>query len=299
MNFLEKVFLIKFKLSEEIVMNNQEMDRQAKFFTDEELITLKGIAKKPDRPWWRDYPFIVSLLAFILSLSTSIITAYESHIRDIHDQQAQLATALASLQDLNLKQVEIHEKYKGTSNEFQASMLLNNEISSTLHTAAQLGLELGTRASTADLTGVAEGLYGLGQYESTEKLLNYALNAAETANDASTALRDLGTYMIRSAKGPESMKIGQDYFTRAYNIDKEYDLSSQPAALQWLRVTAQMSWANALAPVDCIDAQKHFREGTRLLLNSPSTIDFDRVRYAAEQQSANGIGGLQSCPPMP
>ncbi|SMG59514.1 hypothetical protein [Paraburkholderia susongensis] len=280
-------------------MTATPIGQQINSFTEKEWAALKEIANRPERPWWRDYPFLVSLLAFTLSLSTSIISAYESRIRDIHDQQAQLASALASLQDLNFKQVEIHEKYKGTANEFQAAALLNNEISSTLHTAEKLGLQLGTRATTADLTGVAEGLYGLGQYESTEKLLNFALKAAETANDASMALRDLGFYMIRSGKGPAALKMGQDYYERAYNIDREYDLSTQPAAVTWLRVSALLSWANALATVDCIDAQKHYRDGVALLQNSPSTIDFDRVRYAAQQQSTTGIGGVQSCPPLP
>jgi hypothetical protein len=268
-------------------------------FTEEELIALKALANKPERKWWGDYPFLVSLLAFILSLTTALISAYESHQRDIHDQESQLSAALGTLQDLNLKEVELHVKYKDTPYETQAAGLINNQLNSTLRTAGELGLRLGTNATTAELAGIAQGLYGLGDYAATEKLLRYALSAAETANDESIALRELGFYLIRTGKGGAALKQGEDYFAQAFNLDRKYDLSEQPYSISWLRSSAQLGWAEALAPIDCPAAQKHFGEAVAILAAAPATIDFDQQRAQAKQQWPGGIGGVPACPPAP
>jgi hypothetical protein len=266
-------------------------------FTYDEVVALKALANKAEKKWWKDYPFLVSLLAFLLALSTSLISAYGARLHDIHDQQSQLAAALGHLQELNLQQVELHEKYKNTPYESQASGLINNEINSTLHTAGKLGRQLGKNATTADLAGVAWALYGLSDYTVTEELLKNALAAAETANDESIALRYLGFYMIRIGRGGESLKQGEDYFTRALTLDRKYNLSEQPKVIAWLRSAAQLAWAGALASVDCAAAQKHFDEGVTILASAPADIDFEQARSGAKQQWIAGIGGVASCHP--
>lgn len=272
--------------------------QQATTLTEQELVALKALASKPERKWWGDYPFLVSLLAFVLSLATALTSAYESHQRDIHDQQAQLSAALGSLQDLNLKQVELHEKYKNTPYEGQASGLINNQVNSTLRTAAQLGLRLGTNATTAELTGIAQGLYNLGDYAVTERLLRFALSAAETANDESIALRYLGFYKVR-AGGGAALKEGEGYFALALDVDRKYNLSGQPVIVAWLHASAQLGWAQAMATVDCPAAQKHFGEAVAILATAPASIDFDQARAGAKQQWSIGIGGIPDCRPDP
>jgi hypothetical protein len=275
------------------------LEPQSTSFNAEELIALKALAAKPQRPWWQDYPFLVSVLAFALSLLTSIISAYVAHTRDIHDEQSQLAATLGTIQDLNLKQVELHEKYKNSPYEGQASGLIANQVNSALHTAAKLGLQLGPKASSADLTAIAQGVYGLGEYQVSLKLLQYALTAAESANDKSIALRDLGFYTIRTGRGGTALKAGEDYFQQALNLDREFDLSDQPLVIAWLRSSAQFGWASAVAPMDCAAAQRHFSEGIKVLSSAPLTIDFEQARSAAKQQWNTGIGGVPNCVPDP
>jgi hypothetical protein len=274
-------------------------EQQSNPFSAEELVALRALIAKPQRPWWQDYPFLVSVLAFTLSLLTSIISAYVAHARDIHDQQSQLAATLGTIQDLNLKQVELHEKYKNTPYEAQVGGLIANQANSALHTAATLGLQLGTKATSADLTAVAQGVYGLGEYQLSLKLLQYALAAAESANDKSIALRDLGFYAIRAGKGGTALKTGEDYFQQALDLDREFDLSDQPLVIAWLKSSAQFGWASAVAPIDCAAAQRHFSEGVKVLLSAPVTIDFDQARSGAKQQWITGIGGVPNCVPDP
>lgn len=266
-------------------------------FSEEELAALKALASKPRRPWWQDYPFLVSVFAFFLSLFTSIGSAYVNHLHDVHDQQTQLSATIAAIQAANLKQIEVHEKYRDSVFEAQASRLIVNEVNSGLHTARKLSLQLGTNASTADLTAVAEGLYGLGDYENSERLLKYGLVAADTANDESAALKDLGFLMIRTGQGGAALKAGNDYFQRAFDLDQKYNLSQQPQVILWLKSSAKMSWANALATVDCSLARRNFDDGIRLLSTSPSNIDFDQARAAATQAWRQGIGDVLTCMP--
>ncbi len=267
-------------------------------FSEEEIRALKALAENK-RPWWRDYPFLISAMAFALSLLTAVISAYVAHQRDVHDQQTELSAALGTLQELNLKQVELHEKYKNTFYEGQVTGLVNNEINSTMHSAAKLAMQLGSKASTADLTAIAQGAYGLGEYQLSLRLLQYALAAAESANDKSIALRYLGFYMIRNGKGTDSFKMGEDYFRQALRVDVDYGLSDQPVSVAWLRSSAQLGWASALAPTDCVSAQQHFGEGVKILLAAPTSIDIDQARFGAKQQWTTGIGNVPNCRPDP
>jgi len=204
------------------------------------------------------------------------------------------------MQEINLQTVEVHEKYKNTPYEGQTSSLLNAEINSTLRTASDLGLRLGTNATTAALTGVAEGLYGLGDAVTTEKLLKYALAAAQTANDESVALTDLGFLKIRTGKGGMALKQGEDYYTQALTLDHKYDLSEQPFVIAWIRINAQLGWAEALAEVDCASARKHLGDAIAVLTTAPpNIIDFDRARTRAKLEWSKGIGGVPSCRPDP
>src|SRR6266542_1369220 len=103
--------------------SNSDIERSGtnlNIFSSEEIVRLKEIARKSDVKWLRNYPFLVSLLAFLLSLSTAILSVYVSHRKDINDQLSQLPTTMQAIQDLNLKQIEIHEKYKNTTYESQA-----------------------------------------------------------------------------------------------------------------------------------------------------------------------------------
>lgn len=278
-------------------MNSVAVDHAEIGLTSEEVILLKELAAKPLRRWWRDYPLVVSVLAFSLSLITSAISAYVAHSRDIHDEESQLAATLTTIQDLNLQQIELHEKYKGTPYEAQASGLVANEYNSVLHRAAHLAVALGSRASTADLTGIAQGVYGLGEYQLSLELLKSALAGAETANDESIALRDLGFYMLRNDRSSDATKLGEEYFERALNLDHEWNLSDQPLVVAWLRSSAQLGWAAALASSDCTSAQEHFAEAVKILLGAPDTIDFDQARAGAQQQWKSGIGGIPDCLP--
>lgn len=269
----------------------------ANLLTPEEIEALKLLVSKPPRPWWRDYPFLVSLSAFLLALITAIISAYASYIRDIHDQQAQLSAAVETLQRLNIEMLDVRQKYQGTSDEISASGYINNEADSTIHTAEKIALHLKDRGDTADLAAIAQALVGSGEYEPAGKMLEYALESSENANEESIALRDLGSYSIDYKKTPGALKEGNDYFQQALMVDQKYGIT-QPAAVAWLRIMANFDWAAALANAhDCATAQARFADGVDILARAPINPELQRLKNMANVVWTHGIGNVPACMP--
>src|ERR1700733_15935828 len=97
--------------------------REVELLTADELARLRELACTPRKSWWADYGLLIAMAGFPLSLATGMISAYVGYRKDIHDQQAQLAAVLQTIQELTIKQAEVYEKYKGTAYEAPASMI--------------------------------------------------------------------------------------------------------------------------------------------------------------------------------
>src|SRR5579862_3156733 len=80
-------------------------------FSKEEIASLLQLARN-QKSWWKDYSLLIAALAFALALITSLITAWTSYIKDMHDQQARLAEITQSIQNLILKVPEVRQLYK-------------------------------------------------------------------------------------------------------------------------------------------------------------------------------------------
>lgn len=266
-------------------------------FSAGEILRLKKIAAKPEESFWRDHSLQVAVAAFALSLITSIVAAAIGYRKDIHDQEQQLAAAVQSIQDLEVKNAEAYEKYKGTAFEAPTTTLIVAQVNTMLRIASELALRLGTSATTGELTTISQGLYNIGDYETARRLLQLALSAAHNPNDESIALRDLGFLEVRSATTPEGRKAGEDLYARAATLDRKYDLTQLPYAAHFLGATAQLGWGDAIAPYDCAGAQVHFAAGVRHLLANPRTPEMDQLWRAARVSYTNGIGAVPTCRP--
>jgi hypothetical protein len=189
-------------------------------FTFDETILLKELAAKQKKRFWNDYPLLISLCALLLSLTTSIVSVYVGHKKDVHDQLTELSAAIRTLRDLNLKQIEVREKYSGGTNEVPANALITNEIYNTTMMAAEIAFRVGTGATTASIIPISQNLYHYGQYSRAIALAQIGLDAAQTAEDEATALKWLGLIRIRE-QTTQSIKEGNQLFLRALNFEQK------------------------------------------------------------------------------
>lgn len=273
------------------------MEARYQQLSADEVFTLRQLARRPNPPWWQNYPLLIAAAGFALSLVTAIIAAYTSHRRDVHDRQAELAMIMQTIPELSIRQAEVYEKYKGTDFEMIVANLLTAHINTLLRTASELALRLGGEATTAELTSIAQGIYGVGDFATAEQLLTTALQVAKNANDESIALRYLGAMKIRSATTPEERKEGEDLFAQAAALDEKHDLAQLPYAIHFLKATAHFSWADAIASFDCTSARTHFAEGVRNLVANPRTPEMDQMRRAVLASYTKGIGQVGTCGP--
>src|SRR5580658_840360 len=119
---------------------------EMQLLTADELARLRELACTPRKSWWTDYGMLLAIAGFALSLATGIISAYVGYRKDIHDQQAQLASVLQTIQELTIKEAEVYEKYKGTAYEETATTLITTDINTALKTATRLAFSLGSNA---------------------------------------------------------------------------------------------------------------------------------------------------------
>jgi hypothetical protein len=275
--------------------------REVDSANDIEKLTSVDIAKLKEfitskKKWWKDPPLCISILAFLLSLTTSALSIYTNRQKDLHDQQAELSSAIRLIQELNVKNLEIRDKYKGTADETYAAGLINNQIHNTIILASDIALNLGTNATTPTILPLSQRLYGYGEYDRSERLAELARDAARSIEDQVGALRWLGTLKIRIGGGA-MISEGETYFRKAIDVTREQKLSRLPTLNAWMNAITQMDWALALGGLDCQQARDHFSEVAKILESAGHNIDLDRLRENVKRQQGDGIGGNRSCLP--
>jgi hypothetical protein len=285
-------------MCDEQLVNARERERVENAFSVDELIALKAIAAKAKKSFWTDYPLLISLSAFLLSLLTSLVSVYVGHKKDVHDQLTELSTAIRTLRDLNLKQIEIAEKYSGSASEGRANALITNEVYNTTMMAAEIAFRVGTSATTASIIPISQNLYHYGQYSRATALARIGLDAAQTAEDETTALKWLGKIKIQDTT-VQSTAEGNQLYLRALNYEQRYGEVKDPNLVQFIKAGIHLDWASALAQTKCDDARKHFSDAKVMVDSAGRTGDLDRLRGLIQRQLIDGIGGITSCKPIP
>ena len=264
--------------------------------SSDDIAAIKALPRARDNGFWKNYSLLISVCAFLLSLATAIISAYVSHQRDIHDQLSELNNAIRTIQELNLKHIEVTTKYSGIQGN-PAEELIRNQIYIATISAADVAVRVGSYATTASVIPISQNLYGYGQYQKAKQLAEIGLTAARSAEDESAALVWLGAMKFK-LQTPEAIKEGNQYFEQARHLDVKYAISDSDLAA-FIEAGVELNWAESLAFFDCNLAQKHYSEGWKILSSAGPTADLITLRQAASAKLNTGIGGVISCKPLP
>src|SRR5262245_59660803 len=106
---------------------------------------------KSSTPWFRTPALLVSLAAFIISLTTPITSAYRTYRQDIELQKANLQSTLLQLSSLAIQNVEWSIKYKDDPALRGLQSVLNAQNSVLTRKAHSLVSELGRSVSAVDI----------------------------------------------------------------------------------------------------------------------------------------------------
>jgi hypothetical protein len=268
-------------------------------FTDEQLFRLRVLADRPDKPWWKDYPFLVSAMAFVLSLTVALVSAWTSYRRGIQEQQMQLSATIQTIQETLQKSAEAMTIQRASPAADVLGGIINARLNSLVRSASELALQLGADARTGELITVAQGLINLGDFTTARDLLQNAVAASRTANDEGAALRMLGTLTIRGAGAPALRRDGDELFRRALTLETKYpQIQMLPVVVSFMKASAELNWADALGMQDCGEALRHHQAGQRYLaeVTFPSP-DIDQLRKLSAEVGRVGIGGNPNCRP--
>jgi hypothetical protein len=232
----------------------------------EEIRILRTLAATR-RVWWKDYSLLIAGLAFVLSLLTTLISAYVAHQKDMHDEQTQLSSITQTMQDNAIKQADLAIKYQGDVL-YSVQSMLNNEYYTLQKNAVALALRLGANATTGELVVLSNGVGNAGDLGTALKLLNLAVDAASNPIEESYALRTLGSVQIRLGKSANMRKDGDANFQAALELDKKYGNSTLlPGTISYLKISAELGWSVALTQfqISCEKAAFHYDNAQRYL----------------------------------
>ncbi len=247
---------------------------------------------KVDPPIWRNYPLMISLAAFALSLCTTFVSIWTARVKDIHDRQSDLTAALQRFQDLSFKDVETSEKFRGTPFETFASDLIHTQMDFAIEKAQGLALDLDTDASYPDLMAAAGHAHLPAEFRSAKPILEIALRASTNELDRTEALVDLGFAEFRLAKNDVDRKSAQERFSNALSLDK----SEAPDHGAYLNGWVELEWADAIAPVDCEGAKLHFEKGAKILVKLPMTPVIEMQKRVISDRAGMGFPDAQCRP---
>jgi hypothetical protein len=236
---------------------------------DEELALLRKLALTK-KHWWQEPAILIAAMAFLLSLVTTIISAWTSHQKDIHDQQEQLVKLILDMKDLRLQWSDISNQYKndpGTLSSLRTTLATQERAIQRY--AVALARSLGSNASTGEFVILAQDSVVEGNMTEAVSLYELAISASASPLDVSWALRNLAGLEMRF-DSPEMRTAGNANYQRLVDLDAEYpDLNKEVGLKLFVKTIGEFEWGEALMRIDCKEARLHFDKAQSHLSSVP------------------------------
>jgi hypothetical protein len=236
---------------------------------DEQLALLRKLALTK-KHWWQEPAILIAAMAFFLSVITTVISAWTSYQKDIHDQQEQLVALILDMKDLRLQGADLSNQYKNDPGTLAAlRTTLSTQERAIQRYAVAIARGLGTKASTGEFVILAQDSIIEGNVTEAVSLLELAVSAAASPLDVSWALRSLAGLEMRIGS-PEMRTAGNASYQRLVDLDVEYpDLNNDVGLKLFVKTIGHFEWGEALVRTDCKEARSHFDKAQSYLSNVP------------------------------
>ena len=160
-------------------------------------------------PWFRNPSFIISLAAFLISIVTTVASAYRTYREDVEAQRAQLRTVFSQLNSVELRAAEYSAKFNNHPALAGIRSTLNTQSMFLAKQAYTLVKEIGDDASAIDLAFAGYAVANVGEMALGEELEMKALEKAKNATEYIGAARALGAMKLATQRIPEAEKYRQ------------------------------------------------------------------------------------------
>jgi hypothetical protein len=169
--------------------------------------------QKQEKPWYRTPSIVISVLAFITSLTATIYSNLVARGNDIDGIRAQLRATLVQSAELGVKAFEFSSKFSSDPNSSVASQFMGAQNTILAKHAYYLVRKLGRDASTSDLLLVAYGLGTVNEFTLSENLAREAVSRAEGVTEKINAYRQVANQQYISGKTKEGKQTWSEAIT--------------------------------------------------------------------------------------
>ncbi len=157
------------------------------------------------KKWWLEPSVIISLSAFILSVSTAFYQNMRENTVFYNNLTAQLRSSINNFSEIGMKGIEAHEKYKDNHQALLAySIWLGAQNNNNALQVTKLIADLGERVEAHDLIMAENGLRSAGFIKDSKRLLDLAKTKAKEIPEIILVNRTLSQYYFMQRKFQES-----------------------------------------------------------------------------------------------
>lgn len=202
-------------MSDAVEQANSKLDQGLRLgILETRVDALSSADNNPKTRGLKDPATIIALAAFLISIVTTLTSAYWTYMQDLNSKKAQLRLLLVDLSSEALQTVELSAKYKNDPSlpTITAELYSNNII--TANQAYSLAKELGRSASSVDFGLVSTALGNIGENALADELALKSLAMATNATEYVGAARQIARLRLIHGQVAEA----EVYFKKALQV---------------------------------------------------------------------------------
>ena len=176
-----------------------------------------------DEPWFRKPTVVISIAAFVISVVTTVASAYRTYRQDVEARKTELRALISQFNSGQLQAVELVAKHQDDAYLKHIMVTLNAQNLITARQAYALAKLMGRDASSLDLTIVAHALQTTGDAALSEEMNLMAIERATTAIEYLGPTRQLAQLKMQARE----TAVAEIYWEKALNVFDVYPAPNQ------------------------------------------------------------------------
>ncbi|HEY0793516.1 MAG TPA: hypothetical protein VGD78_20815 [Chthoniobacterales bacterium] len=213
-----------------------------------EVAALKATLSR-EKPWYKEASTLVSSLAFIFSLGTTVVSYIRSGQQDVHAARAELQSYIEKLSSLPREYYQLQKDFQGNPQALvDLSGTMNGQLIFFSRRASEVIKQIPNQVSSTEATFVAAALFQTGTYTEGGKLAQLAIDKAKNYNDEIAADRNYGRYLLyqgRFSDGRMKLQSALEIFSKyAENNEDVKNVSAFETEIWWAQSEAAAHQTN-------------------------------------------------------